>query len=151
MTTSNDVLPVAIRNLVTYLEALQATTLTGVDIAYGPIREFDRNHIFIGDSISDDPVEWATIGPSPAGLDVTLSFTVTVVVATPGLNGQEALERAFTLRGAVEQVIRDNPKLGLSSNVARLVGYGDLRHQFIVTDEGVTCDAGLVVRIQARI
>lgn len=149
MTTTNDVLPVALRNLVSYLVA--SGTLNGVDVDYGPVREYDREHVFIGDSLDEDTADFATIGPSPAGLDVTLSFSVTVVVATPGLTGLEALERAFELRGAVEQVIRDNPKLGLSAAVARLVSFGRLRHQFIVSDEGVGCDAGLVVSILARI
>ena len=148
--TSNDVLPLAIANFIGYLED-ENSALHGVGVSFGPARDVDREHIFIGDSVSTDEVEFATIGPSPAGLDVTLSFSITVVVATPGSDGLEALERAFELRGVVEKVIRDNPKLGLPSSVARLVGFGDLRHQFIPMDEGVGCDAGLVVRIQARI
>ena len=151
--TSNDVLPLAIANFIGYLED-ENSALHGVGVSFGPARDVDREHIFIGDSLDEDDVDWATIGPvgTPGQkMDLTSSFSVTCAVSGVSKSPLEAFTRAFELRGLVEQVIRANQTLGLATVFAARVKVGRLRHQFVQETEGTGCDAGLVVRIQARI
>lgn len=150
--TSDDVIPAAIRNLLALLE--DDPRFANVQQAFGPVRDVDREHVFIGDSLDEDDVDWATIGPvgTPGQkMDLTSSFSVTCAVSGVSKSPLEAFTRAFELRGLVEQVIRANQTLGLATVFAARVKVGRLRHQFVQDTEGTGCDAGLVVRIQARI
>lgn len=157
--TSNDVVPPAIRNLISLLDDEPA--LHEVAIAYGPVRDIEREHIFIGDSIDEDDIDWASVGnPVSRNLEFVTTFTVTVVAANPGDGPQESLERAYEMRGVVESVLRAQAALATSPTVKPLdlpqemgvrLLWARQTHQFIPNDEGIGCDAGLVVRISARL
>lgn len=146
-------LPTAKANLYTGLSALTSSTLSGVEVVYGfhdatPQREA----VYIGDT-EDSDQQWTALGgPTTLPRDEDYSLKLAVQSAIPGKTQQQATERACAIFAEVENYLRDNVGLGMTSvNVVRAeIKRPQLIEYPLDGDQGFAAVIESAVRIQAR-
>lgn len=114
------------------LVALQATTLAGVQITYGfPAGHIQDDLIWLGDATpsTQEPV---FLGRNSRNEDYTLALLVRSRRRTS--TQQTVTERAFTIAGVIESLLRTDPSVG---NVVRTAIVTSMGLTELASDDGL--------------
>lgn len=116
-------------------------------VSYGWPRDPTRELVAVTQTIERTEQTWVALGGKKRDEDYGLQVIITV--ENPGMTQQQATERAFMLLGVLEDLLRDDPRMGLDEVIAVEVDQPDLREA--PTKEGFVSQVLTRVRVRARI
>lgn len=116
-------------------------------VTYGWPRDEQRELVAVVGTSERSEQTTAALGGRSRNEDYGLQVIITV--QNPGLTQQQATERAFELLGVVEDVLRDDPTLGLGGLFVAEIDQPDLREA--PAAEGYVAQVLARVRVRARI
>lgn len=129
--------------LVTQLQA--AAALSGVRVNYGPaFPDLGRESVNVLGLSGEQ--EWAALGK--LAKEEVYVLDVVVVVLREGQQTQPAVERAYALMAALEDVLRNDPTVG---NTCRVAAVSQVNLEVGASDTNRSAVLTIGVRVQARI
>ena len=90
-----------------------------IEVVYGPVRNYDRESVGIGDVTSPAEQVWALLGNSSR--EERYAINTTIVAGDPRHQTPRAqIDRAFVILGVLETWLRANVDLGLSGSFTHI-------------------------------